>query len=253
MKPAAPRKLLSEYIYMEKDPELIILYRYENDRLAAKEYLDPDEKLQRTELFTYTETGELASYRCITHDNIVINYNIYEYSLLHKDNWLKRIKYSVSEDSRKIREIPIEVLYRSINYFEQDLTISPETGKSDYIKFPNGVYKGDTVNGLMHGKGVFNYNDGSRYEGGFSNGVMDGKGTLKSADGKIYKGEFREGVMEGKGLCRWPNGDEYKGDFHKGMMHGIGVFRWKNGSRFKGLFEKNERTDQGLIETGDNQ
>ena len=46
------------------------------------------------------------------------------------------------------------------------------------IKFINGRYIGQVVNGLGEGKGIYYYNDGGRYEGDYRNDKKEGKGIM---------------------------------------------------------------------------
>ena len=44
------------------------------------------------------------------------------------------------------------------------------------IRYDNGRYVGQVLNGIKEGKGIAYFNDGSRYEGDFRNGKQEGKG-----------------------------------------------------------------------------
>ena len=62
------------------------------------------------------------------------------------------------------------------------------------MHFPDGLYKGELVDGEKHGQGKFEYNDGTYHEGQFVNDKFDtGKGTIKYSDGSIYEGNFSTG------------------------------------------------------------
>lgn len=43
---------------------------------------------------------------------------------------------------------------------------------------PNGIYKGDFMNGKKHGQGIYKFNNGLRYEGEYRNGVRSGNGII---------------------------------------------------------------------------
>jgi hypothetical protein len=215
---------------------------------TTREYREGGGRFLRRESFEYDNLGRLRSFRCLNDAGVLITHDLYEYPLEHRGNWLKRIRYSVREEGRRVREVPVEILYRDIITDRLDAEELPASAGEGTLTFPDGTYRGEIRQNLMHGAGILSFNDGSRYEGTFVNGIMEGHGVFVQADGRRYEGDFKNGRMEGSGYCRWPNGDEYRGQFQGGMMHGIGTFTWNNGARFKGLFEKNRRTDQGLIE-----
>lgn len=218
------------------------------EKPSLREYRDGSGRFIRRETFEYDNAGRLKSFRCVNDTGTVVTHDLFEYPVEDRGNWLKRIRYAVREEGRRVRETPIEVLYRDIIADPLAPGLSPDVKETGQLIFPDGKYSGEIQNNLMHGYGVLEFNDGSRYEGEFSRGIMEGRGTFLWPDGRHYEGDFRNGKMEGTGFCRWPNGDEYRGAFSGGMMHGIGSFTWKNGTRFTGLFDKNRRTDQGLIE-----
>ena len=46
------------------------------------------------------------------------------------------------------------------------------------IKFEDGRYVGQVVNGKAEGKGILYFNNGAKYEGDWRNNVPEGKGIL---------------------------------------------------------------------------
>jgi hypothetical protein len=76
-------------------------------------------------------------------------------------------------------------------------------------------YKGETKNGLRHGKGEYTYpNSFFQYEGEWRNGKKDGRGKFILKDGTVYEGDFVNGEMTGYGKKTWPDGRYYEGCFH---------------------------------------
>ena len=70
----------------------------------------------------------------------------------------------------------------------------PEDSDDDYvIALTNGRYSGTVVNGIPHGMGRFEWDDGSVYEGDIANGVISGKGTFFRTDGTVIRGFFKNG------------------------------------------------------------
>lgn len=63
--------------------------------------------------------------------------------------------------------------------------------------YGGGSYKGQTVDGIPHGKGRMTYKDGSYYDGDWSNGIMHGKGKFYDSKNNI----MQEGVYD-KGICK---------------------------------------------------
>lgn len=89
------------------------------------------------------------------------------------------------------------------------------------IRFSNGVYKGDTIDGVCCGLGMYYWNDGTFYIGGWSN-VKEGLGIYIAPKGFVvnnclqspyYIGEWFE-RKTGLGLCFDGNGNvNYAGPF----------------------------------------
>jgi hypothetical protein len=64
--------------------------------------------------------------------------------------------------------------------------------------FDNGdIFVGGSKDGLLDGKGVYTWADGSQYTGEFSKGVLDGQGVLTFPDGTTQEGYWQEGVYKG--------------------------------------------------------
>ena len=102
------------------------------------------------------------------------------------------------------------------------------------LKYDNGKYVGQVVNGLREGKGICYFNDGGRYEGDFRNDKKEGKGIYYWNDGDIYEGDFRNGKREGKGIYYYKSGDRYEGDFRNDKKEGKGIYYYNNGDRTMG-------------------
>ena len=49
------------------------------------------------------------------------------------------------------------------------------------------------------------------YKGGFKDGKKHGKGRFDWADGSTYTGEFFDNNIEGKGKYTWSDGRQYEG------------------------------------------
>ena len=59
------------------------------------------------------------------------------------------------------------------------------------------AYEGDFVKGRPDGKGVYQWEDGSRLDGNFKGGKAHGNGVYVSAKGVRYEGRFVNGKLDG--------------------------------------------------------
>ena len=66
------------------------------------------------------------------------------------------------------------------------------------IKYKDGRYVGQVVNGLREGKGIFYWSSGSRYEGEWRNDKKEGKGIYHFNNGDRYEGDQKNNDKEGK-------------------------------------------------------
>jgi hypothetical protein len=137
-----------------------------------------------------------------------------------------------------------------------------------------GKYNGKVLNGLPHGSGNINYNNGDEFFGTFENGVIEGEGvlilkkgekyngffskgkkngygTLKSADGETYEGEWKDDVKCGGGVYTYNNGDVYKGFWENDKYSGEGYFNYSNGDQYVGYWKEGKREGKGKL-TKDN-
>ena len=76
--------------------------------------------------------------------------------------------------------------------------LAPRIGE---VFFSTGnSYRGEMVDGMMHGSGVYSWADGSRYVGEFSANEIQGSGEKTWEGGKRrYTGQWEAGVFHGKG------------------------------------------------------
>ncbi len=54
------------------------------------------------------------------------------------------------------------------------------------------IFRGNYINGIKNGQGVYEYPNGNKYVGEFRDGKKHGKGTLYLNDGRLYKGIFKK-------------------------------------------------------------
>ena len=75
------------------------------------------------------------------------------------------------------------------------------------LKFDNGRYVGQVVNGLPEGKGIEYLNNGERYEGDFRNGKREGKGIYYYNNGNREMGDYYNDNRIGKHVALTRNGE----------------------------------------------
>ncbi len=122
------------------------------------------------------------------------------------------------------------------------------SNKISSIDFSDGSYTGEVDSeGRKHGKGTYQWLDGSSYEGDFESGVRHGKGHFRWANGEYYKGEYVKDQRTGEGVYAWSDGSVYRGFFLNGKRHGQGIFESANGSIYRGEWFDDLMHGNGVI------
>lgn len=260
--------LVEERWHSDLNLNQIIRYRYENRLLIEILHLSGSEIPGRKIEYIRQKSGFISEEIIYSASNNIVSHFKYEYITIYKNNWLKRVKYTLHTQNK--RKEATEVQYRDFKFYETKEYVEPQIESDTEIKsiqdknkfdqefenekqnfkeleFDNGIYKGEVLEDEMHGEGSFIFNTGTRYQGSFKNNIMEGKGKLTYINGKVYEGTFVNNILEGPGACKWENGDFYVGEFKNGKMHGRGCYIWENGNRFEGIFELNKRTEQGIL------
>lgn len=70
-----------------------------------------------------------------------------------------------------------------------------------------GVYLGQKLAGMKHGRGLYIYFDGSVYVGQYQYDRPHGEGTFYSSTGSMYRGSYSQGKMHGRGTFTLPGID----------------------------------------------
>ena len=125
------------------------------------------------------------------------------------------------------QNLKINSFYTNTHKFNTQITNN--INNQQELKFDNGRYVGQVVNGLREGKGIIYFNNGDRYEGDFRNGKSEGKGIYYYNTGDKYEGDFRNDKREGKGIMYYHNGDRMMGDYYNGKAIGKHVMLTRNG------------------------
>lgn len=136
--------------------------------------------------------------------------------------------------SRPIRLIAFFGLLLAIVFHLHATLVAPP----DAVTPDGGRYHGPLVDGLIHGHGRMEWNNGMRYEGEFQKGLFAGQGKLQWRSGDVYEGHFENGMMSGQGRFENKQGDVYEGRFENDEFTGVGVYTRKEGGQFKGEFVK---------------
>jgi hypothetical protein len=84
------------------------------------------------------------------------------------------------------------------------------------------TYRGVFSNGRLNGKGVFVDRSGLAYRGQWLNGLMHGPGELTLPNGDVYIGGFSEGRLHGQGTYIDTSGVVYRGGFAGNLREGEG-------------------------------
>ena len=109
--------------------------------------------------------------------NQVINNSKEDLSIKILGNVINKINYIINENKKNLQLLrnDISSLCNQINKRFDKLEINNKINNQE-LKFSNGKYIGEVVNGIKEGKGIIYWNNGDRYEGEWRNDRMDGKG-----------------------------------------------------------------------------
>ena len=104
------------------------------------------------------------------------------------------IRNIINENKKNLELIrnDIKQMFNKIDKNINELKIN-NTINNKELKYDDGRYVGQVVNGLREGKGIMYFNDGERYEGDFKNDKKEGKGIYYYNDGDIYEGDYKNG------------------------------------------------------------
>lgn len=98
-------------------------------------------------------------------------------------------------------------------------------------------YKGEFYRSMMHGKGVFNFLNGSSFEGLYRSNKPT-EGILKERNGNVFEGRVTRFYNFIDGELKLTNGDVYAGEFgSQDKKQGFGIYDFKNGDSYNGYFK----------------
>jgi hypothetical protein len=110
------------------------------------------------------------------------------------------------------------------------------------------LYKGQVINGQIHGKGQYESAFGEIMVGNFTNGLLDGDNCyFRNNCGEKFAGQFRTGEMHGLGKYLSERKDFYDGFWDSNMRSGRGMARYKNRGNYIGYFCNDLRHGKGEL------
>lgn len=140
---------------------------------------------------------------------------------------------------------------------------------SDMSSAIDGIYTGPVKEGVRHGEGRLDWDNGDNYVGHFENGLRSGHGVMTEeknkrkyegswkmsqrsghgtqtfGNGDVYIGDFANDKFHGKGELVTKSG-KYEGEFRDGLRHGFGVMAFKQSCRYEGQWVKGRMEGKGL-------
>ena len=116
------------------------------------------------------------------------------------------------------------------------------------IRFADGIYSGENVEGVRQGHGTFKYNNGDVYTGNWYNNMRSCRGMCKYKNGDSYEGEWVNDTCY-HGTLTYANGEEYYGRWKKDKINGWGKYRKADGSTYEGTFKDSKKDGGGLLIT----
>ena len=143
--------------------------------------------------------NELQQISNSSHENLIIK---------RISDIITKMNFIINEN-RKTRELimnQFSKLENQISQLSQNLKINNVSNQQE-LKYDNGRYVGQVVNGLREGKGIEYYNDGNRYEGDFRNDKREGKGIMYYHNGDRKMGDYYNDNPIGKHVMLTRNGE----------------------------------------------
>ena len=127
----------------------------------------------------------------------------------------------------------------------------PNDEKAEVMFGDGAIYRGNMVNGRIHGKGEYQSALGDVTLGFFHNGTLHGPdGYRKNASGEEFWGNWDMGELDGYGKYKNERGDSYEGYFDHDLRMGRGVATYAKLGRYRGYFVNNCRNGKGELEYG---
>ena len=131
------------------------------------------------------------------------------------------------------------IQYANKSFIEGNFAAGKANGRCAFmdVDVEQSSYIGDWLEGIWHGEGIYEKENGFKHNGTFVLGRMNGHAKRRYADGSSYEGNFMDGKRNGFGTYRvelenkkwW----KYQGQFENDEMVGEGTMTRSNGSQKK--------------------
>jgi len=124
----------------------------------------------------------------------------------------------------------------------------PVVAAQQTLKLKQGLYEGDVLDNLPHGRGTLTWHPGmqqKKYEGEWKKSEPHGRGVLRFTNGDKFEGQWENGLLHGQVVITCANGQRYEGGYANGKKHGRGSFRDIDGNTYVGDWIDGKRYGQG--------
>ena len=159
-------------------------------------------------------------------------------------------------------------------------SVDPSGEEDDVSYAPLLLYKGEVLDGDMHGWGTLYWDNGDSchaqyrrgcgltrqgdvgervyclytyggsgghvWEGDMRGRRRDGEGVMRWKDGRMYSGRYVDDRREGAGTYEDEMG-VYSGEWKEDRKDGEGVMEWRDGRRYEGHFVSGEKHGSGVV------
>jgi hypothetical protein len=129
------------------------------------------------------------------------------------------------------------------------LTLSQS--KKGRFEFDAGKFTGNTANGIPHGKGKADYDNGNKYNGEWSLASFQGEGEYNYSTGEAYDGNFHSNLKHGLGTFTYADGSTLQASFREDKAEGPYKLTFPDGSFKFGTFESGKEKDNYVFVTED--
>lgn len=126
------------------------------------------------------------------------------------------------------------------------VVLSNYTGKGYCRYLDMGLYVGGFENGLKHGYGMVEFDNGAIFKGEYRLDRPNGKGSLFFEDGEGFEGDFSDGQYS-FGTYYYPTGERYVGEFVNNQSSGKGVYYWTDGRIYTGQWSHDNCNGYGTL------
>jgi len=173
------------------------------------------------------EMGELVeipdSFISKYHLNKKFDYKPFFLNVNYFSNEIERYTTFIYREIQHYWDLPKDkrTLY-SLPFGEMDNKLT----FSECVYYGEVNYWGEKKDSLMpNGKGIYEFNDGTKYQGSLINQNFHGAGLLTYSDGTYYHGEFNRGMKDGIGAMNVINNDSMIGHFKNDQFFLGFIFR----------------------------